>query len=95
MDKDASRAACLADGYTDIETKSIDPNVFIDTHSHPFDVRALVLAGNLTLNCSGELSEFKAGDLLELGRDIPHTEQYGPQGYTILLGRRHSQPSQN
>lgn len=94
MDTEAFKAACLADGYADIETKTIDPNVFIDTHSHPFDVRALVLAGGLTLNCSGEIREFKVGDILELDRDIPHTEQYGPQGYTFLLGRRHPQPSQ-
>ena len=83
------KTALAQAGYTDITTKSMDPNVFIDTHTHPFDVRALVLAGDVTLNCDGDEKHYKAGDILELGRDVPHSEQYGPEGYTFLLGRRH------
>jgi len=87
--QDEFKAALARDGYADITTKSMDPNVFIDTHTHPFDVRALVLEGDLTLKYDGQTKHLKAGDILELARDIPHTEQYGPQGYKILLGRRH------
>lgn len=88
MDTEAFKAACLAEGYSEPETKSMDANAFVDTHTHPFDVRALVLSGSLTLGCPDGPREYKAGDTFELGRDIPHTEQYGPQGYTVLVGRR-------
>ena len=89
MNTDAFRVALAADGYEDITTKTMDADLFIDTHTHPFDVRALVLAGSLTLNCDGKERTYQTGDTVELARDIPHTEQYGPKGYTFLLGRRH------
>jgi len=89
FDVDAFKAGLNRDGYTDISTKSMEADLFIDTHTHPFDVRAVVLEGEVTLNCDGEIKHLKAGDTLELARDIPHTEQYGPNGYTFLVGRRH------
>jgi hypothetical protein len=32
---------------------------------------------------------YRPGDVLEVAADVPHTEHYGPNGYTFLLGRRH------
>lgn len=89
MDHDAFRDALRRDGYLDIETKSAPPGKFVDTHSHPFDVRLLVLDGTVTITCDGEVRDLKPGDVYELGANIPHAEQYGPQGYTFLVGRRH------
>lgn len=91
MDIETFKAALLADGYLEIVERTIEPNVVIDEHSHPYDVRALVLAGTATIACSGEAPRvYRTGDVLEVKAGCPHTEHYGPDGYTFLVGRRHS-----
>ena len=82
-------AGLRADGYLDIETKRMQADCNNAEHSHPFDVRALVLDGSATIGCAGDPVTYRAGDLLELAAGTEHTEQYGPGGYRALVGRRH------
>lgn len=90
MDIEAFKRQLIADGYLEIVEKTLEPNFFIDTHSHPYDVRALVLAGTATITCSGEAPRvYRTGDILELEAGREHVERYGPEGYTFLVGRRH------
>lgn len=89
MDHEHFREALRRDGYLDVETRSAPPGRFVDTHSHPFDVRLLVLDGSARITCGGEVRDLAPGDVYELEANVPHTEQYGPQGYTFLVGRRH------
>ena len=90
---DAERAAFEArlrhEGFDEILTKTLEAGVVIDLHSHPYDVLALVLEGEATIDCGGGARTFRPGDVLEVAADQPHTEHYGPKGYTFLLGRRH------
>ena len=60
--------------------------------SAPSDTVALVLDGEATIDCGGGARTFRPGDVLEVAADQPHTEHYGPKGYTFLLGRRHKAP---
>ncbi len=89
MNPEKFREKLLADGYLDIETKSLEAGVFVDKHSHAFDVRALVLEGEATIDCDGVPRTYRTGDVLEVARDREHTEKYGAQGYTVMVGRRH------
>jgi quercetin dioxygenase-like cupin family protein len=57
-------------------------------HSHPFDVRAMVLKGAITLNCNGESRTYRPGDTFAMERGCPHYESYGPEGAVILFGRK-------
>ena len=50
---------------------------------------SLVLDGEATIDCGSGARTFRPGDVLEVAADQPHTEHYGPKGYTFLLGRRH------
>ncbi|MCL4745944.1 MAG: hypothetical protein KJZ83_11060, partial [Burkholderiaceae bacterium] len=68
MNPESFREKLLADGYLDIETKSLEAGAFVDTHSHSFDVRALVLAGEATIDCGGAPTTYRAGDVLEVAR---------------------------
>ncbi len=77
-------------GFTEVLTRSWPPNQFIDTHTHSFEVRALVLEGELVLGCDGQNKALRAGDIFTLEANRPHTEQYGPQGATYLVGRKHA-----
>jgi hypothetical protein len=90
MDK-ASFASELATlGFDEVLTRQWPPNHFVDTHTHPFAVRALMLEGELVLGCDGETRTYRAGDIFTLAPQQPHTEQYGSHGATYLVGRKHT-----
>jgi quercetin dioxygenase-like cupin family protein len=75
-------------GY-ESETKTVAPNFKSKPHTHEFDVWALIVNGQLTLT-RGESSEtYRAGETFEMTAGCLHTEQYGPDGTTYLVGRRH------
>jgi quercetin dioxygenase-like cupin family protein len=94
MNVDQFRTKLREDGYLDIEQRTIAPNVFNAAHSHTFDVRALVLEGSATITCDGAPRTFRKGDTFELPAGQQHTEAYGADGYTFLVGRRHpAQPA--
>ena len=77
-------------GYVDIETKTNLPNASTEPHSHPFAVRALVLAGEVTVTSEGASRTLRAGDTLEMAAGCMHSEHYGPEGSTSVVGRKHS-----
>jgi quercetin dioxygenase-like cupin family protein len=93
MPTDAERTAFVSrlerEGFDEILTKTLEPDVVIGLHSHPYDVLALVLDGEATIDCGSGARTFRPCDVLEVAADQPHTEHYGPKGYTFLLGRRH------
>ena len=76
-------------GFAEVLTRSWPANQFVDTHTHPFEVRALVLDGELVLTCGSESRSLRVGDVFTLDAQIPHTEQYGPNGATYLVGRKY------
>jgi quercetin dioxygenase-like cupin family protein len=88
-ERDAFEARLRAEGYDEILTKTLAPDVVIADHTHPFDVLALVLDGEATIDCGQGPRTYRPGDLLEVARDTVHSERYGPQGYSFLVGRRH------
>ena len=88
METSAFEAALKADGFGEIETKSIAPNVANAAHSHPFSVRFLVLSGDITVTSNGSAQTCGAGHTFALDADCEHAEQIGPQGVTYLVGRK-------
>ena len=89
MDANAFEAALKAEGFTEIETKSMDARPANASHRHPFDARALVLEGEMRVTCDGEVHTCRAGDSFTLLANREHTEQYGPDGARFIIGRRH------
>ena len=87
--RSAFEARLAREGYSETLVRTLEPNSVIGLHTHPFDVLALVLAGEATIDCGAGPVTYRAGDVLELAAGVPHTEHYGPQGYTFLVGRRH------
>ncbi|MGB7184104.1 MAG: cupin domain-containing protein [Burkholderiaceae bacterium] len=88
MDVEAFKAQLTRDGYDEIVEKEMQAGVFIDEHTHPYDVRALVLGGSAVIACGGESKTYAAGDIVEMAANTVHTEQYGDQPYKFLVGRR-------
>ena len=88
MDTTGFEAALVKDGYKDIETKALRGDYRAREHSHPFDVRALVLAGEITLAWNGADRSFAAGDVFTMDAGCAHAEAAGPDGVRYLVGRR-------
>ncbi|MBL8331814.1 MAG: AraC family ligand binding domain-containing protein [Rubrivivax sp.] len=75
-------------GFDEVVERSWPPGQVLDTHTHPFAVQALVVAGEMWLTVAGHTQHLKAGDPFELAREVPHAERYGPEGATYWVARR-------
>ena len=88
MDTEAFEAELRRDGYTDIESRCAPADHFAPVHTHPCDIRALVTAGQVTLDFGGTVCTYRVGDTIALDAGCPHSEQNGPDGYSYVVGRR-------
>ena len=86
-------AAARAEGFDEVLVREWRPDQVIDTHVHPFAVKALVVAGEFRLVESEHTRLIRAGEAFELARDVPHAEHYGPEGATFWVARRHKAPA--
>ncbi len=61
----------------------------LDVHTHPFEARALILAGEIRIQCAGQEEKlYRPGEVFHLEHEEPHSESYGPEGVTYLVGRK-------
>jgi quercetin dioxygenase-like cupin family protein len=71
-----------------VNTVSRKANEFVDTHTHSFEAKALILSGQISINVQGKDTLYPPGSVFHLHAGTPHTEQYGPEGVTYLVGRK-------
>ncbi len=76
-----------ADGWA-VETKSLDPGAENTEHTHDADVRGLVIEGLFGIDCRGTRRDYAAGETFTLAAGEPHREVIGPEGATVVLGKR-------
>lgn len=84
------RAAAQAEGFDEILVREWSPGQHLDTHTHPFALKVLVVRGEVLLGCEGHTRRVAAGEWFELAREVPHAEHYGPEGATFWAARRHA-----
>jgi hypothetical protein len=77
-------------GFDTVIERKWGPAAVADTHSHPFEARALVVKGEMRLTVDGLTHHLKAGDRFELLPGQLHSERYGDEGAVYWVGRRHS-----
>jgi len=77
-------------GYSQIESRSIDPRPVNASHAHDYDIRGLVIDGIFIVNQSDAPVTYRAGDIFAVPAGKSHTEEIGPQGARILVGRKYS-----
>ena len=61
---------------------------FLDLHSHPYEVQALVIEGQIDITINGIKTAYLAGDVFHLLPNQTHTENYGAKGVKYLASRR-------
>ena len=80
-------AVSMDEGFDEVLVREWEANRVVDTHTHLFDVSALVVRGEFKLTLGERVIILKAGDPFRLARDIPHIENYGPEGATVWVAR--------
>jgi len=89
MQQDVFEAELDTAGYVEIETKVLDPRPSNNAHTHDYDIRGLVLDGIFIVKQDDEPVTYRAGEVFAVPAGKSHTEEVGPQGARILVGRKY------
>ena len=81
-------AQAMDDGFDEVVQKEWTPDLVLEKHTHPYDVRVQVTAGQVHLSLESGRQIFEAGQVFYLARGIEHAEQYGPEGATFWVARK-------
>lgn len=89
MNESDFTAQLRADGFTEIETQSLDPRPGKGRHRHLFEIRGLVLAGTFVVTIDATVTH-TAGQTFAVAEGQLHDESIGPEGARVLVGRKYS-----
>ena len=81
-------AQARAEGFEEVLERRWPPATVLETHTHPFAIKALVIDGDMWLTVDGVTRHLQRGDAFTLERDIPHDERYGDAGAAYWVARR-------
>ena len=87
---EAFRATAMAAGFDEVLERRWAPGTVLDTHTHDFDVDAVVVGGEMWLGCQGRTEHLRTGDRFTLARNVPHDERYGAEGAVYWVARRNA-----
>jgi quercetin dioxygenase-like cupin family protein len=88
MHRDEFLALLSSEGFNEVVTVTREANASLDIHAHPFDAKALIVEGDLTIRIGDDANTYRAGDIFHLTTNIDHSERYGPHGVSYLVGRK-------
>jgi quercetin dioxygenase-like cupin family protein len=86
---DTFSASARSQGFDEVIEREWKPGTVLDTHTHGFAVKALVVQGEMWLTVGEHTRHLLPGDVFQLEREVPHAERYGPEGATYWVARRH------
>lgn len=88
MNETDFEAKLRADGFTEIETQTLEARPAKGEHGHPFAIRGLVLAGTFIVTQDNQETIYKPGQVFAVAQGHPHDESIGPDGARVLVGRK-------
>jgi quercetin dioxygenase-like cupin family protein len=88
MERADFEAGLRRDGFDEVAAAEMKANERRPAHTHDFEVRAMVLDGDITLTCGGAERTYRAGDVLAMAAGMPHEERVGAEGVRYLVGRK-------
>jgi quercetin dioxygenase-like cupin family protein len=89
MQQAAFEAELKSSGFVEIETKAIEPRPANTAHAHDYDILGLVLDGIFIVTQDNKSVTYHAGEVFSVFAGKSHTEEIGPQGARILVGRKY------
>lgn len=81
-------ADARAQGFDEVLERRWAPATVLESHTHPFALRAIVVQGEMWLTVGDDVRHLGPGDEFALDRDVHHAERYGPDGATYWVARR-------
>lgn len=88
MNHDVFLKMLSQDGFPEPVLVIQERNGFLDQHTHPFEVKALVTHGQIDIVIDGTKSTYVAGDVFHLTHSQEHAESYGDNGVQYLASRK-------
>lgn len=88
MTNEAFLKLLLKDGFPEPIFVVRERGGFLDSHSHPCEVKALVTEGQIDIVISGIKNSYLAGDVFHLAANQVHSESYGGKGVKYLASRK-------
>ena len=88
MNIDAFKQELIVQNYSEITMVERPAGYSLGSHQHPFDAKALITQGGITLVVDGAATQYGIGEVFELARGTHH-EEYALHGVAYLAGRRH------
>jgi len=82
------KSQALADGYDEVVSRDWPADAVVAEHTHPFAVRAWLVAGEMWLTIDGQTRHLGIGDEFSLPAEATHAERYGWCGATYWVARR-------
>lgn len=78
-----------AEGFSAPTPGDYEAGRFNPPHEHPFEVRGLILTGEMTITpVGGQAVRYRPGEIFKMPLREPHSEQVGAQGCSYLYGTR-------
>jgi len=90
MNEHDFEAQLRADGYSEIESQTLEARPGKGRHRHLFAIRGLVLSGTFNVMLDGEPVTHGPGQIFTVAEGQLHDESIGPEGARILVGRKFS-----
>lgn len=87
MQREAFTRALADEGFPEAVVVTREAGV-MDDHTHSFEAKALVLAGEIYIRVGDEERLYGVGDVFHLPAGVAHAERYGAEGVRYLVGRR-------
>lgn len=88
MDRDTFTESLTKDGFPEAVLVTREANTEMDVHQHPFEAKALIVEGDLHIRVGDQERAYQVGDVFHLQANVAHSERYGPNGVTYLVGRK-------
>lgn len=87
MTQDEFLTLVAADDGSQLAVVTRPASSTVETHTHTFDAKALVLRGELVIAVDGNERLYRPGDVFVLAAGCAHAERYGADGVTYLVAR--------
>lgn len=88
MDTEQFKAELMRDGFSEAIAGEYRPSLVNPDHTHPFEVRGLVLAGEMQITGGGKVQHCRAGEVFVMRLGEIHREDVGAEGVRYLYGSR-------
>jgi hypothetical protein len=88
MTNEAFLKLLLGDGFPEPIFVVREGGGFLDSHSHPLELKALVTEGQIDIVIAGIKNSYLAGDVFHLLANQVHSESYGGKGVKYLASRK-------